>query len=192
MSLNLLRSDRHCGLMLLLLLSLGSGLTAQALTISPPLSVNFQGTYVDETCDVVINGNSSSETVTLPRVSNITLRNNGGEAGYTPFNIRLDGCPTGQTMKLVFNSDLTSMDTATGNLLNQTGSGFSRNVQIRIRNENGQQMVINDNATAQEYVIPVGGGSVSHQYSVSYFSTRPIAASFGIVQSIARITVDYQ
>ena len=166
--------------------------SVQAVTFSPPLNVDFQGVFVDETCDVVINGNSSNETVIMPRVSNITLRNNGGEAGSTPFSIRLDGCPSGKTMKLVFNSDPASMDSVTGNLLNQTGSNYSRNVQVRIRNENGDQMVINDSATAQDYVIPATGGAVSHQFSVSYFSARPLAASFGDVQSVASITVDYQ
>lgn len=174
-----------------LLLSVCS-LSVQAVPFSSPLSVDFQGIFVDETCDVVINGSGSSETVVLPVISNITLRNNGGEAGSTPFSIRLDGCPPGKTMKLVFNSDPAAMDSVTGNLLNQTGTNYSRNVQVRIRNENGDQMLINDSATAQEYAIPATGGAVSHQFSVSYFSTQPIAASFGDVQSIASITVDYQ
>lgn len=189
MSLSLRYSALYC--CRYLLLSVGC-FSAQAVTFGTPLNVDFQGVFVDETCDVVINGNSSTETVVMPRVSNITLRNNGGEAGSTPFSIRLEGCPSGKTMKLVFNSDPAAMDNTTGNLLNQTGTGYSRNVQVRVRNESGAQMVINDSATAQDYVIPVAGGAVSHQFSVSYFSTRPLAATSGDVHSVASITVDYQ
>ena len=185
------RRDYRCWLSLITLAMFLCS-ACRALTISTPLTVNFQGVYVDETCDVLINGISDSETITLPRINNYTLRNNGGEAASTPFTIRLEGCPAGKTMKLVFNSSLTGTDSATGNLLNQVGSNFSKNAQLRIRKETGEQMIINDTNTAQDYVIPAGGGAVTHQYSVSYFSTRPLATTSGYVQTNASITVDYQ
>ncbi len=155
-----------------------------------PIVVNFEGEYIEETCEVKINGNSSSETVTLPVLSTTALSDSGGEGGNTDFNITLQGCPASRDISLIFNSSMSDADATTGNLINQAGDGYSKNIQVRLRKEDGNQMIIDDLTTAQQYSIPAAGSPVTHQYSVSYFSAGTVTA--GIVRSMASITLDYQ
>ena len=166
-------------------------LSASASAGDYPITVNFTGEYVTETCEVRINGSGDNEIVTLPRLTTMALSNSGGEGGKTGFTVTLADCPGFSVVNLIFSSDFSPADTTTGNLLNQTGNEYSRNVQLRIRKEDGRQIVIDDRNSAQSYRIWFANTPVTHQFYVSYFSDNAGPVTAGRVHAIAGITVDY-
>ncbi len=157
-----------------------------------PINVDFTGEYVNETCEVSINGNSSTETVTLPLLTTTVLSNNGGEAGKTGFTITLNECAGNQTVLLRFNSNYSSADTVSGNLLNQTGSGYSKNLQLRLRKEDNSQMIIDDLNTADRFETRDAETPVTHQYYVTYYSGSEGPVTAGKVYAVAGITLEYE
>lgn len=184
-TLNVAKKRNRAMTLLMLLLS------ATASAGDYPITVNFSGEYVTETCEIKINGSGSNEAVTLPRLTTAALSNSGGEGGKTGFTVTLAECPGFTSVNLLFSSAYSPADSATGNLLNQTGNGYSRNVQLRIRKEDNSQIVIDDRNTAQQYRIWFANTPVTHQFYVSYFSDNSGPVTAGKVHAIAGITVDY-
>jgi len=156
------------------------------------IDVIFQGVYTDETCNVSINSGNYSETVLLPTISVSSLQVNGAEAGNKNFDIILKDCPADRTVTVTFVSNLSEADTTTGNLKNTSGNDYSENVQVRIRKENGTQVVIDDVSSGQEYAIPSAGGDVTHQYTASYYANGNDAVTAGTLKSLAGVELVYK
>lgn len=163
-----------------------------ACTTDCAITVNFTGVYNDETCNVMINNASSSESMTLPKFSTAALQSNAAESGRVPFYITLTDCPASRTITAFFNSSVSSADSTTGNLVNSTGMNYSSNVQIRLRKEDGSQVVIDNNATGQDYVIPSTGTQVSHTFTAAYYANGDAAVTAGLVQAIAGVELVYK
>ena len=166
--------------------------SAAACVTDCKISVDFTGVYTDETCTVAINNASSDETVYLPQMSIDTLQSNGNEAGSVPFDITLKDCPANRTVAVFFNSSSTPADSATGNLVNATGGTFSQNVQIRLRKENGTQVIIDNAASGQDYQISAAGDPLSHRFSASYYANGSTAVTAGEVNAIAGVELVYK
>ncbi|EOS94462.1 type 1 fimbrial protein [Erwinia tracheiphila] len=156
------------------------------------IGVLFQGFYNDETCIVSINSGTYSETVFLPTISTSSLQKGGAEAGSKNFNITLQECPSDRTVSVTFVSNLSAADSTTGNLTNTTGEGYSKNVQVRIRKEDGAQILIDDSSSGQDYIIPSAGSDVTHQYTASYYANGDNAVSAGVLKSFAGVELVYK
>ncbi|MFK8256242.1 fimbrial protein [Erwinia sp. AnSW2-5] len=156
------------------------------------IDVSFTGTYNDETCEVIINGKGNTETIELPEISTQSLKEAGSEAGSTTFVIGLKNCPTDRNIKLKFVSNVEKSDTSTGNLLNTSGDGYSKNTQIRLRKDDGTQIGIDDLTSAQNYYIPESGNIVTHDYTASYYSSGISGATSGLVKTTAGIEINYK
>lgn len=155
------------------------------------IKVEFQGDYLENTCEVSINNGSENETVTLPVISINTLGNDGDEAGSQLFAITLKNCPTNKAISLYFASTATGMNAATGNLLNTIGSEYSKHVEVRLRNSGQQQMVVNDPESSQSYDVSVEG-DVTHQFIASYYAAGNAEVSAGLLNTAAAIVVNYK
>ena len=156
------------------------------------IKVLFTGEYTDETCNVIINNASNNETITLPKVSIATLQMNAAEAGSRPFDITLKDCPASRKIAVTFKSNVSPADTTTGNLLNDTGSVFSNNVQIRLRKEDSSQVVIDNDATGQEYIISSAGDPLTHRFTASYYAKGNSAVTAGKVHAAAGVVLVYK
>lgn len=156
------------------------------------IDVSFTGIYNDETCEVIVNGKSNSEIVELPTLSTQSLKDAGTEAGSRTFVIGLKECPTNRNIDLKFISNMSQTDVTTGNLLNETGTEYSKNVQIRIRKEDGTQIRVDDLASAQNYYIPESGEMVSHDYIANYYASGGAGATSGLVKATAGIELSYK
>lgn len=181
----------------LVLFGLLSGPPALALSCtegtSPcTIAVYFEGTYQEETCDVSIDDKSSSETVVLPTLSSAALQQDGSEAGNRSFKVGLKNCPINRTVALHFVSGTTASDTSTGNLTNTAGGEYSKNVQIRLRNESGQQMVIDNTDSVQDYVISDKGEDVTHLFSADYYAHGTSSVTAGLINTSASIDLIYK
>ncbi|WP_380182294.1 fimbrial protein [Kalamiella sp. sgz302252] len=155
------------------------------------IEVLFQGVYTDETCVVSINGGSNIETVTLPTLAVSALSSAGDEAGAKDFAIALKDCPADRKVSVTFISNLAQADAATGNLVNASGENYSKNVQIRLRKEDGSQIAIDNAESGQEYFIPATGEEVSHDYSAGYYA-KTSGVTAGSVKAVAGIQLVYK
>lgn len=156
------------------------------------INVSFTGTYMEETCGVSINNASSSETITLPTLSTTVLQKAGAEAGSQQFSVTLTHCPIDKTVMLRFVNDSGLADANTGNLMNQNVTGYSENVQVRLRKSDGAQMIINDESSTQLYIIPATGGDITHYYITTYYASGNGNVTAGEVGTLANIDLIYK
>lgn len=156
------------------------------------IDVSFTGTYNDETCEIVINGKGNTETIELPEISTQSLKEAGSEAGSITFVIGLKNCPLDRNIRLKFVSNVEKSDSSTGNLLNTSGDGYSKNTQIRLRKDDGTQISIDDLNSAQNYYIPESDNVVTHDYTASYYSNSNSGATSGLVKTTAGIELNYK
>lgn len=163
-----------------------------ACSTSCSIDVFFSGNYTDETCNVAINNASSNEIVTLARVAVASLSRDGNETGSVPFDITLNDCPANRTITLFFNSGISAADTATGNLVNNSGTELSRNVQIRLRKENSSQVIIDSADSGQDYVISSTAEPLSHRFTASYYAKGNSTVTAGQVHAMAGIELVYK
>jgi type 1 fimbria pilin len=155
------------------------------------IPVKFTGLYLESTCEINIDGRGAEGTVILPTIAASVLRRDSDEAGSRLFQIALNSCPAGKSVNLYFVSAGPKADGSTGNLVNATGEGMSRGVQIRLRNSEGKQLQVDDKNSFQEYAIPVSGEEVKHFYEASYYAKGTGTVSPGLINAIAGIELTY-
>ncbi|MDN0096453.1 fimbrial protein [Yersinia rohdei] len=157
------------------------------------IQVSFTGEYLEDTCEVSINDGSSSESVLLPTLSTTELKIDQAEAGKQQFQIALRNCPVSRTVALRFiSAGATIPDATTGNLQNELGDNFSKNTQIRLSKAAGQQMVVGDENSVQEYVISSSGEDITHYFLASYYAKGTNTVTPGQVRTTAGIELVYK
>ncbi|AHK21772.1 fimbrial protein [Yersinia similis] len=158
------------------------------------IQVSFGGEYVEDTCEVSINGASSAESVSLPTLSTSKLNIDGAEAGNQEFQIALKLCPVNRSVDLRFIAagSSRSPDVVTGNLQNELADDYSRNVQVRLSKATGQQMFVGEENSVQEYVIPATGEDITHYFLAGYYAKGTNAVTPGQVKATAGIELVYK
>ncbi|WON77482.1 fimbrial protein [Serratia sp. UGAL515B_01] len=155
------------------------------------IPVKFTGVYLENTCQVSIDGKGSNAIVGLPRIPASELQVDGSEAGSTQFDISLSACPPNTNINLSFVSVGIDPDLTTGNLMNSTGLGMSQGVQVRLRSVPNNQLRINDSSTFQQYAIPADGREVTQYYIASYYAKGAGTVTPGLVNTLAGIELRY-
>lgn len=136
-----------------------------------------------------------SSTIALPTVSTSALPM-GKTAGTTPFSIALAGCPSGLTMASAYFESAATVDTATGNLLNNNGT--ASNVEVQLLNGTGSSnasagSAINLGAAAgaqNSGQYPITGGAGTMNYYARYVAIGA-GAGPGSVNTSVMFTIDY-
>lgn len=151
-------------------------------------TINFQGQLSNNTCEVVVDGQASNPTVTLPTVSIGQLGGAAQTAGLTGFNLALANCSgTLKTASAFFEAGA-SVDVLTGRLKN---TGTAQNVSLQLRDGTSvSQTVIKagnaDQITGNSFVN-VESGSANLPYFVEYYAegtTTPGTVVSSVVYSI--------
>jgi type 1 fimbria pilin len=191
--------QKHIAFLLLLTAAFASNQSVQAASSCAGatdcnIPVTFKGEYIEDTCEISIDGASSTETVTLPTLSANLLNRDSAEEGHYPFQIALKRCPANKLIDLRFVAAGGSMlpDAATGNLQNEVAADYSQNVQVRLRKAAGPQMVVGDGNSVQEYVIPATGDDITHYFLASYYAKGTNAVTSGLVKATAGIELVYK
>lgn len=158
------------------------------------IQVSFGGEYVEDTCEVSINGASSAESVSLPTLSTSKLNIDGVEAGNQAFQIALKLCPANRSVDLRFTAADSSRnpDVVTGNLQNELGDDYSLSVQVRLSKATGQQMFVGREDSVQEYIIPATGEDITHYFLAGYYAKGTNAVTPGQVKATAGIELVYK
>ncbi|WP_434629542.1 fimbrial protein [Chromobacterium sp. CV08] len=149
--------------------------------------ITVTGNIVAQTCTIA--GNSGQNvTVTLPTVGTSALASAGQTAGSTPFSINLSNCPSGLKNAQTRFEVGPTVDSASGNLLNSTGTGSATNVEVQLLNNSSNAINLNNNANSQ--VVPISGGNATMNYYAQYIATG--AAGAGSVSTSVQYSMTYQ
>lgn len=164
--------------------------TASALALgasTPTVTINFTGKYVLYSCGIT---GGADQTVTLPTVSDKALNTPGNTAGSTPFHITVncdgeDPSTPGSGVKGVraFFESGPTVDSGTGNLINQPapGGAAAGGVQIQLLNEDNSVIKIGDGATMPFKAVGAAGGDVRLNYVARYYAAGTVTP--GTVQT---------
>lgn len=165
---------------------LAAGLVpALAFAQQTPNTINFKGEVTSQTCQVSINGESSSPVILLPTVADSALATAGTTAGDTNFTIELQNCaPSVATAKATFvgNNVQTS-----GNLGN---TGSATGVSIQLANQGGSSIDFNATDVVSAAATISGTGTASLPFTARYYAEAPATA--GTVLASTQFAIVYQ
>lgn len=166
-------------------------------------TIEFVGEITDSTCDVVLEG-ASSTTVTLPTVSKTALPNLDSTAGRTMFALQASNCTltNGKTKVAAFfnantteGTDINNVDQASGYLNNLATASPAQNVKLRLIDGTSGSVIkvgYTDQMTSTQGVTVDGSGNARIPYAVEYISTAPTGVSAGAVRSVVVYDLMYQ
>lgn len=162
------------------------GLAAVSAQADSTGTITFNGELTDTTCDVDIETQGASATVTLPTVGINELVNPGDVSGRTSFNMNLTNCTVGtvggHTLVAAFFQPGNTVNLGTGRVKNMTGS--ATNVSLQVLDASNSYAVINMGNTdqvANTSYEDMSGGSALLPYAVQYYAEG--AAGAGTVAS---------
>ncbi|MDM2751686.1 type 1 fimbrial protein [Citrobacter sp. Cs237] len=152
-------------------------------------TITFTGEITASTCDVDIDGNGPSATITMPTISAANLDADAKTAGDTAFYISLSNC-TGilKTASAFFEAG-TNVNT-NGRL---TNTGSAKNVDIQLLDVTKNSSVINIGSPEQinnAGYVDVAGGSALVPYISRYYATGK--SDPGTVQTAVTYSIQYK
>ncbi|UNM22696.1 type 1 fimbrial protein [Pseudomonas sp. ArH3a] len=154
-------------------------------------TINFAGNLLDQTCTVTVDGvvSPAIATVTLPTISVGLLKKAGDTEGKKKFEIALSSCVGAATKASAFFNFGTTVDVATGNLKNTTGTAKEVQLQLldAVTDKAIQAGFDTQSATTRN---TLASGGVRMDYAVQYFATG--AAEPGTVLSSVTFNIDYE
>ncbi|WP_446692691.1 fimbrial protein [Serratia aquatilis] len=151
--------------------------------------IKFQGEVAEQTCDISINGSTSSPLILLPTVPASSLVTPGTTAGQTPFTIGLTGCaaPASTTaIKTVFVGNNLTQEGRMGN----TGSASNVSLQLVDPAASAIPLDLTGQNGAAGLSLAMGATSTSHDFAVQYYSEGNTTA--GSVLGSVQYSVSYQ
>lgn len=163
-------------------------LSSSAFAATSNNTVRFMGEVSEQTCDININGSSTSPIVLLPTVSDSQLASSGSTTGDTPFTVTLSGCGGTQASNagIVFVAN----DIDGANLKNTATTSAATNVAIQLMD--GSNAMDFTGNKAQTSTQSVGGANTTVTYDLAarYYATGQ--ATPGAVEAQAQFAVTYQ
>ncbi|CRM84637.1 putative fimbrial protein [Pseudomonas sp. FH4] len=166
--------------------------TVSSAALASDGKIDFNGELKAETCKVAVNGASGANgtTVTLPTISTASLTTAGQVAGQTGFNIELSDCSAAIKTAAAFFESGGSVDPASGNLKNVSGSATKVQLQL-VDATNGQAIKAGNTAQVTSTSrVDVANTSAILPYAVQYFAQA--ATTPGTVVSSVTYSINYQ
>jgi major type 1 subunit fimbrin (pilin) len=163
-------------------------------------TITVTGTIVSNTCKVG-SGSPNNFTVALPTISTSALGGSGAVAGSTAFSIAVSGCGTSGTPSKVttYFEPGSTIDTTTGNLSNQAGTGAATGVEVRLLNGSGSTAtafspIVLGSASASQNSgqFTLASGAATMNYYAEYYQTNATAVGAGSFTSSVTYTMLYQ
>ncbi|CAI1224327.1 fimbrial protein [Serratia fonticola] len=151
-------------------------------------TINFQGQLSNNTCEVVVDGQASNPTVTLPIVSIGQLGSAAQTAGLTGFTLALANCSGSLKTASAFFEAGAAVDVLTGRLKN---TGTAQNVSLQLRDGTSASQAVIKAGNADQIngnsFVNVEAGSTNLPYFVEYYAegtTTPGTVVSSVVYSI--------
>lgn len=157
-------------------------------------TVTINGEVVAQTCKVDVGGDLGDVVVNLPKVQQAALNSIGATAGRTSFVMSLTGCATGvagaANVSAFFEHNPT-LDTTTGNLINQTAGGSNVQVQlVDFPTSNALKLNLAQLAQGATPVAIAADGSATLKYGAQYVAALAVATP-GLVNTNTTYSLEY-
>lgn len=173
--------------LLLTALVSGSALAAETGTIT------FTGLLTDTTCNVDIGGSGADAAVLLPTVSVASLSSPTQTTGKTRFTLNLSGCSGSLTNAKAFFEAGSTVDNATGRLMNTDTTG-AKFVSLQLRDGQNDTVInvgdVSQTGTSATGYVDISGGTASLPYFVEYYAEGTTTP--GAVASQVTYSLDYK
>lgn len=167
--------------------------TASQVAFAVDGTITFTGKVTAQTCTISGGtGTSADFTVTLPTVAASALSTAGATALNVPFRIALSDCTpaAGATVHAYFEPS-SFIDSTTNNVKpDETVAGFATNVQIRLLNQQGEQILLGKaDADQNSPTVTLRDGKGTLNFAAQYYATG--AATAGTVNTKLQYTLIY-
>ncbi|MGH8038115.1 MAG: fimbrial protein [Stenotrophomonas sp.] len=159
--------------------------------------IAFKGLVNDVTCSVTggagTDGAAKDFTVTLDTVSKTALAVAGARAGDKAFSVQVGGageagCTNGKLVSLKFEPAQSPVDSATGRLINQAGTGAAEFVQIGLLDKEGADINLVDGSGNP--VATIAGNTATLDYFAQYYAAKEGVTS-GTVDTFVMYSAGY-
>lgn len=151
--------------------------------------IKFQGEVAEQTCDVSVNGSTSSPLVLLPTVPTTALDTAGSTAGQTSFTISVSGCTPGASetaIKTVFvGNNLTGT-----NRMGNTGTASNVSLQLVDPASAAVPLDLTGQIGAPGLKLAAAATTASHDFAVQYYAESAVTA--GSVLGSVQYAISYQ
>lgn len=158
-------------------------------TVLADNTIKFQGEVADQTCDISINGNSSTPLILLPTVSSASLLASGTTAGQTPFTIGLTGCTASSSATAIKTVFVGNSLTADGRMRN-TGTAGKVSLQLIDPAAPTIPLDLTGQTGSSGLSLAANANSASYDFAVEYYSEG--TATPGSVLASVQYSVSYQ
>jgi len=169
---------------LLAVMVVGSTVFTTNLVHAADGTVKFTGNIIDNACTVDASG--KDQTVQLGNVAATSFSAAGDISAGQKFDIKLTGCPEGN-VAVVFNG---SADSANTDLLKLDSGMTATGVAVRINNEDGTQVKLNDASSIKQVEITDTEDSATLSYVGQYQATNATVTA-GTANATSQFTVLY-
>ncbi len=162
------------------------GLSGSVLAANANNVVRFMGEVSEQTCNITVNGSSSSPVILLPTVSTGQLAKANDTAGDTPFTVTLSGCGAQAANASIL---FVANDVDGSSLKNNATAAPATNVAIQLmEGSTTLDFINNQTKTAAQ---SVGGGTNSATYDlIARYQATGVVTS-GSVEAQAQFAVTY-
>lgn len=172
-----------------IMLSAGMAFVSSASALSAN-TIEFIGEVSEQTCEVSINGNSSTPVILLPTVRKSELSAAGNTAGETPFTVSVTGCTPDTTKNLDIKTRFVANNLTSSNRIGNTGD--ATNVALEIFDpKNPSTLIDMTGATpAPGLVLAQNTAEASYDYGVRYYAEG--VATAGAVSGSVQYALSYR
>ncbi|WP_288821446.1 fimbrial protein [uncultured Leclercia sp.] len=157
-------------------------------------TIQFNGAVTETTCTINVDGASNDATVTLPTVSASSLSTATSVSGKTQFNLSLSNCSGGELTAKAFFEPGSTVDSATGRLINTDTTDPATNVSLQLLDGTTDAAInVGDYAQASgtDGYVNIEAGSATLPYSVQYYAEADNVGA-GAVASKVTYSISYQ
>ena len=137
-------------------------------------TINISGSITGTTCTINGSATANNFPVSLPPVSTTALGALDATAGRTAFSIRLTGCSVATGNVHSYFEPGTTVDTATGNLINAAGAG---GVQVQLLNGDATKINVGfADASQNSKSVAIAANAATLPYYAQYVRTGALTA----------------
>jgi len=164
-----------------------------AASLAQASTITFNGEVNDQTCEVLING-QSDPTVKLHAVNTSELLEKGTPVRLTPFTLSLIKCATGegksQATAVIFSHDSVSK---TSDLDNIATDNAAKGVAIRLfQDATGTNKIdFANNSRVSVKINPDKETNPSHTFAAAYVRTNDTELIAGQVKAVVQYSISY-
>lgn len=152
-------------------------------------TIKFQGEVAEQTCDITINGSTSSPLILLPTVPKTALATAGSTTGLTPFTLALTGCTTSASVTAIKTMFVGNNLTSSGRMGN-TGSAGNVSLQLVDPASPSTPLDLTGQTGAAGLSLAANATTATHDFAVEYYAEG--TAIPGSVLGSVQYSVSYQ